>query len=84
MTWTDPIDLFEGCYVDQVIAGGAAASAGLTADSVIVGAYLNDEYYEIKGGNYISVILTRFKEGDTLKFIVQYRTEKKEHIIFGD
>ncbi len=84
VTWTDPIDLFEGCYIDQVIAGGAAASAGLTADSVIVGAYLNDEYYEIKGGNYISVILTRFKEGDTLKFIVQYRTEKKEHVIFGD
>lgn len=82
--WTDSIDLFEGCYIDQVIAGGAAASAGLTADSVIVGAYLNDEYYEIKGGNYISVILTRFKEGDTLKFIVQYRTEKKEHVIFGD
>lgn len=84
VTWTDSIDLFEGCYIDEVVAGGAAEKAGITADSVIVGAYLNDEYFEVKGSNYISIILTRYKQGDTLKVEVQYQDTKKVHVIFGD
>ena len=78
------MELYEGCYIDQVVAGGAADKANILSNSVIVGAYLNDEYYEIKGSNYISIVLSRYKEGDTLKFEVQYQNEKKVHVIFGD
>ena len=84
VTWTDSMELYEGCYIDQVVAGGAADKANILSNSVIVGAYLNDEYYEIKGSNYISIVLSRYKEGDTLKFEVQYQNEKKVHVIFGD
>ena len=84
VNWTDGLGLYEGCYIDSVVAGSASAKAGITGDSVIVGAYLNDEYFEIKGTNYIQVVLSRFKEGDTLKVEVQYKTSKKVHVIFGD
>lgn len=84
VTWTDSMELYEGCYIDQVVAGGVADKANILSDSVIVGAYLNDEYYKIKGSNYISIVLSRYKEGDTLKFEVQYQNEKKVHVIFGD
>lgn len=83
VTWTDSLGIYEGCYVDSVVAGGAAAKAGIEGDSVIVGAYLNDEYYKISNSNYISLILTRYKKGDTLKLVVQYKQDKKEHIVFN-
>lgn len=83
VNWTDGLKVYEGCYVDSVVAGSAAAKAGILGDSVIVGAYLNDEYFEVKGMNYIFVILSRYKEGDTLKFEVQYRQTKKVHVVFG-
>ena len=83
VTWTDSLGIYEGCYVDSVVAGGAAAKAGIEGDSVIVGAYLNDEYYKISNSNYISLILTRYKKGDTLKLVVQYKQDKKEHVVFN-
>lgn len=83
VTWTDAIGLYEGCYIDTVVFEGAAYNAGVRGDSVIVGAYLNDEYYEIKDSNYISILLTRYKEGDTLRLVIQYRQEKKEHTVFN-
>jgi S1-C subfamily serine protease len=83
VTWADSLGVYEGCYVDSVIAGGAATSAGMIGDCVIVGAYLNDEYYTVKNSNYISIILARYKKGDTLKLVVHEKQEKKEYIVFN-
>lgn len=84
ITWPNEIGVYEGCYIESVVSGSAAATAGVLGDSVIVGVYLNDQYFEVKDSTMISVILSRYKEGDTLKFEVQYKTEKRVHIIFGD
>ena len=84
ITWPDSIGVYEGCYVDSVSAGSAAEKSGMTGDSVIVGAYINDVYYPIKDSNYVLIILTRYNQGDTLKLEVQYKTEKKVHTLCGD
>ena len=84
VTWPDEIGVYEGCYVESVSSGSASAKSGMLGDSIIVGIYLNEQYIKVKDSNIISVILARYKEGDTLKFEVQYKTEKKVHVIFGD
>lgn len=83
VTWTDSLGVYEGCYVDSVVVGGAAANSGMVGDCVIVGAYLNNEYYSVKNSNYISIILARYKKGDTLKLVVQEKQGKKEYIVFN-
>ena len=84
VTWPDEIGVYEGCYVESVVSGSACAKSGMLGDSIIVGAYLNDQYFKVVDNNMVSIVLSRYKEGDTLKFEVQYKTEKKVHVIFGD
>lgn len=83
VTWTDGLGVYEGCYIESVVLGSAAANAGITGDSVAIGAYLNDEYYEIKNSDYVSIILSRYKQGDTLKLVIQYKDGIKEHVVFN-
>jgi S1-C subfamily serine protease len=84
VSWTDTAKIYEGCYVESVVAGSVSANAGIPGDSVIVGAYLNDEYFEVNGMSMIFVLLSRYKEGDTLKFEVRDRQTTKVYTVFGD
>lgn len=77
-TWTDEISLYEGLYIESVVAGGRFAKAGATAQGVITKAWLNGEEYRISGSAKLFTLLSRIQKGDSFKVEVVYQTGAKE------
>ena len=62
------------CLLAFLLIGTFTVSASSTG---------HDEYYEIKNSDYVSIILSRYKQGDTLKLVIQYKDGVKEHVVFN-